>query len=195
MVSVSSSCGWRKQSPSNLPDDGCETWHGNWTKVNRCIITTRHLSFSALWKHLLLYTWWEVEKWENLSLDSWLQNLMPGSSAAILSQWSISKSTLDIETVVTQEMLVMVLWDSICCSFSCQSMMAIWDLAGDDILFLSTSCLWQALIHRRQRRCFLHLLRLWEYPFTWWAAIGKKGEPQPRRVLRRSIVALQKQLN
>ena len=34
---------------------------------------------------------------------------MPGSSAAFRSQWNISKSTLGIETVVTQETLVMAL--------------------------------------------------------------------------------------
>lgn len=36
VVSVSSSCGWRTQSSSNLIEVGGETWHSDWTEVNRC---------------------------------------------------------------------------------------------------------------------------------------------------------------
>lgn len=78
---------------------------------------------------------------------------------------------------------------------SCQPMLQIWDLAAADIPSSHTSCLLQASTHQSQRRCFLYLLRLWEHPLVWWAAIGMKGGPQPRKVSRRPVLALQKQLH
>lgn len=50
-------------------------------------------------------------------------------------------------------------------------------------------------MHLSQRRCFLHLHRLWDTPLAWWAAIGMKGECQPRKVSRRPVSAVEKQLH
>lgn len=86
--------GGGKKPLSNSVADCCKLGtEPNWG--NHTMVSIGHLLSSAAWKFLLPYTWTEMEKWENLSLCTFLfAQLMPDSSPAFLPQWSISKSML-----------------------------------------------------------------------------------------------------
>lgn len=104
---------------------------------------------------------------------------MPGSSAAFRSQWNISKSTLGIETVVTQATLAsmaLVLDDRHVPSLTQLSEQA------DN---LRPSSWWHSLFTYQLPLKRVHISaneniswcfhRLWEHPLAWWGAMAWWG--------------------
>lgn len=182
---------WRKQSSLNLIDDSCYTWHGDWTEVNRC--------HNNHWTYVLLGP---MKTSATLHIGRGRESkpilrLIPKTWCLVqmLFQWSISKSTLGTETVVTQETLVMSSARGKPCTTPQLSSHA------DNLI---PTRWWHSLFTYQlplvgqgtsQTKMFLALAQNLRVPAGLVGSKWKKGRSPAKEGLRSPILALQKQLH